>query len=465
MIKARIIVVDDDRDYLEILRIKLLAAGFSNLQIEDNPVRAAERFDNGECYDIALIDMHMPEMDGIALLTRLKSISFTTECIMVTAVDQARMAVTCLRTGAYDYLVKPVAQDDLRVSINRALEHKRLMDIVDIGKQATPPALHDAKPFEPIATRSDKILRILKEAELHAASDVPILITGESGTGKGLLAKAIHDASPRAKHPFTPVNMASLSPGLFDAEFFGHTRGAFTGAEKNRAGYIEVSDHGTLFLDEIGILPLDLQGKLLRVLQDGEYAKIGSSQQHSADVRFITATNADLDALMARRLFRQDLYYRIRGGWLHLPPLRERREDITLLVLNLLQKSQTRQGSAPISEEALVLLQAYNYPGNIRELQSIVQSAQNLAQGQPIRPRHLPAQFRTRHPPAPNSLCDPTQPILPLAEIERRYILKTYVQLNRNKAKTARSLGIGLNTLRRKLETYQDHRPPSKGPC
>ncbi|MBT8350892.1 MAG: sigma-54 dependent transcriptional regulator [Deltaproteobacteria bacterium] len=300
------------------------------------------------------------------------------------------------------------------------------------------------------------MLRILKEAELHATSDVPILITGESGTGKELLAKAIHCTSPRSKFKFTPVNMASVTAGLFEAEFFGHTKGAFTGAESGRAGFLEHTNQGTLFLDEIGNLPLELQGKLMRVLQDGEYMKLGSSSHRTADVRFITATNEDLDKLMAQGMFRKDLYYRIRCGWLHLPPLRDRKEDIPLLAKTFLQEYGTNSNNQYIDEEALCLLLEYDYPGNIRELKSIIQSVVNLAQGGPISPRLLPDHLKRKNA---VSSCISTNPqetdaVTTLALVEKNHIITAYEQTGKNKSQTARLLGIGLNTLRRKLKSY-----------
>ena len=246
---SKIIVIDDDLDFLEILKGHLLNSGFKNIRTEDNSLNVAPLFEKGKKFDIALIDMTMPGIDGLDLLEIIKNISPRTECIMVTAVNEARIAVECLKKGAYDYLVKPISKEDLIFSMKRALEKKRLMDILDIGKSRTLPRLKNAEPFKPILTRSPRVLRILKEAELHAGSDVPLLITGESGTGKELLAWAIHAASPRSHFPFTPVNMASLTASLFEAEFFGHTKGAFTGAEDSRRGYLEFSHRGTLFLD------------------------------------------------------------------------------------------------------------------------------------------------------------------------------------------------------------------------
>jgi DNA-binding NtrC family response regulator len=453
---SSIIVIDDDFDFLEIIKEKLFRIGFTNVRTEVDSLKIASQFERGKVYDIALIDMTMPEMDGIQLLELIKNTSPGTECIMVTAVNDARVAVDCLKKGAYDYLLKPIAREDLALSIHRALERKRLLDILAVEKKASLPKLVYADTFKPIITQSPKMLRILKEAELHATSDVPILITGESGTGKELLAKAIHCTSPRSKFKFTPVNMASLTAGLFEAEFFGHTKGAFTGAESGRVGFLEHTNQGTLFLDEIGNLPLELQGKLMRVLQDGEYMKLGSSSHRTADVRFITATNEDLDKLMAQGMFRKDLYYRIRCGWLHLPPLRERKEDIPLLVKKFLQEYGSSSNNQYINEEATCLLLEYDYPGNIRELKSVVQSAVNLAQGGPISPRLLPDHLKKKNAISSCISANPkeTDAVITLAVVEKNHIIKAYEQTGKNKSQTARLLGIGLNTLRRKLKSY-----------
>ena len=316
------------------------------------------------------------------------------------------------------------------------------------------PELKHVKAFKPIVTRSVEVFRILKEAELHAASNVPVLITGESGTGKELLSMAIHLASPRAKSFFTPVNMAALTGSLFDAEFFGYARGAFTGAEKDRTGYLEHTNRGTLFLDEIGTLPLELQGKLLRVLQEGEYLKLGTNRPRKTDVRFIAATNADLDRLIAKGEFRKDLYYRLKGAWLHLSPLRERQEDIPLLIEKFLKEFCGETGKVAVEEETMAILMDYDYPGNIRELRSIVQSAVNLAQGRPISANFLPEHLRKRKPISRSELQTGTGSIVPLAEAEKAHIIRAYEEMDKNKSQTAKLLCIGLNTLRRKLESY-----------
>jgi DNA-binding NtrC family response regulator len=449
-----IIVIDDDRDFLDITRRGLFASGYQNVEIEDNPKQAALRFETGENFDMALIDMTMPGLNGIELLDIIKTTSPNTECIMVTALNEARTAVDCLKKGAYDYLVKPVSKNDLILSIQRGLERKRLLDILEVKKKDTLPELAHVGPFKPILTQSAKVLKILKEAELHAASDVPILITGESGTGKELLARAIHAASPRSRYPFWPVNMASATGSLFDDEFFGHVKGAFTGADKDRAGCLEKADKGSLFLDEIGTLPLELQGKLLRFLQDGEFTKLGTSTPRKADVRLIAATNEDLDRLMPKKLFRKDLYYRLRGSWLHLPPLRERKEDIAPLINRFLEEFCGPGRNCNLEAETLSVLTDYDYPGNIRELRSIIQSAVNLAQGRPLSTKFLSPRLRLRKPAAKTGPQSIEQEIIPLDEMEKSYVLKIYRLTDKNKCRTARLLGIGLSTVRRKLEGY-----------
>ncbi len=448
-----VMVVDDEVDFLQSVRRGLLAAGFKNVITQNDPFEALTQLEQ-QPFDLAILDITMPGMDGIELLTRAKQIIPDLEAIMVTARNEARHAVESLRLGAYDYLIKPVTWEDLVVSINRALERKRLLEIIALDKIGTPSELHNKDAFSGIITQHAKMLRILREAELHAASDVPMLITGESGTGKGELALAVHRSSARASGPFTPINMASLPSELFEAEFYGHTAGAFTGATRDRKGYIEQTHGGTLFLDEIGTLPLELQGKLLRVLQDGEFMKLGSSRHKSADLRIVTATNAKLDALLEQGRFRKDLYYRLKGAWLHLPPLHQRRQDIPLLAEHFLAACSRKGQPQRLNPDAMELLIHYPYPGNIRELRSIIQAAVNLSQGAPITPAFLPEEVRQCVPQPLKGQDASCGAVVPLAQWEKEYILKVYERADRNKTLAAKLLGIGVNTLRRKLNGY-----------
>lgn len=450
----RIIAIDDDPAFLKSIQRALITSGLKNIILENDPQKAVSLFNTGQTFAVALIDVSMPGMDGLDLLEKIKTGSPETECIMITGLDEAATVVSAIKKGAYDYLVKPVERDDLVSAIKRALERRRLFHIADIGKGNRRPELLRADAFKDIVTGSENVLKILREAELHAASDVPVLITGESGTGKELLAQAVHAASPRATSVFTPVNMASLTASLFDAEFFGHTRGAFTGAEKDRLGYLEHSDKGTLFMDEVSNLPPELQGKLLRVLQDGEYIKLGTDIPRKTDVRFIAATNEDLEKLITQKRFRKDLFYRLKGGWLHLPALRQRKEDIPLLINHFLDKFLGEDRNAGIEEEALSLLVDYDYPGNIRELRSIIESAVNLAQGKIISKAHLPDTIRRQKAKQKPVYLSETKQVVPLVQMEKTYILNVYNQTGKNKTQTAKLLGIALNTLRAKLKSY-----------
>lgn len=450
----RIIAIDDDQIFLKSIRRALITSGFTSVRLEPDPEKVVSVFKQEEPFDIALIDVSMPGMDGLEVLEVIKNNSPETECIMVTALDEAVTAVSAIKRGAYDYLVKPVEKDDLVLSINRALERKRLFNITDIGKGTRLPELLNEHAFKSIIFGSADVLKILKEAELHATSNIPILITGESGTGKELLARAVHEASLRSESVFTPVNMASLTGSLFDAEFFGHTKGAFTGAEKDRTGYLERSNKGTLFLDEVSNLPMELQGKLLRVLQDGEYIKLGTDIPRNTDIRFIAATNEDLEKLIANRKFRKDLYYRLKGGWLHLPALKQRKEDIPLLANHFLNEFLGKDKNTGIDEDAMTLLLTYDYPGNIRELKSIIESAVNLAQGRKISKIFLPNTIQKQKATTKPKHRQGTTPVVPLAQMEKFYILNVYHHTGNNKSQTARLLDIALNTLRKKLKTY-----------
>lgn len=449
-----ILVVDDERDFLETLKRGLIISGYKNLNLLTDPMAASKSVEAGESYDIALLDITMPGMNGLELLERIKTCSPETECIMITAVNEVSVAVQCMQKGACDYLVKPILHEELVLRIKRALEKKRFMDILEVKRSPTLPTLNNAEAFCGICTNSLSVQKTLKEAELHAMSDLPVLVTGESGTGKELLARAIHKASHRAKYPFVAINMASMSETLFEAEFFGHTKGAFTGAERERAGYLENAHRGTLFLDEIGSLPPSLQGKLLRVLQDGEFMKIGSSKPLRIDIRFIAATNQNLEALMAKGLFRKDLFYRLRGAWLHLPPLRERSDDIPILIDRFISEIEPDRRPRAVEQKVLSFLVSYDYPGNIRELRSIIEAAANLSQGGSISMGTLPAYLKEMKG-------KPTQPgetrgstARSLAEVEKICILSTYESTGCNKAQTAQRLKIGVSTLRRKLESY-----------
>ena len=449
--KYSILIVDDEKSFLTSVIRKLRLEGYKNVIALTDPYQASDMVESKN-FDLALLDISMPGINGLELLETIKSKSPQTECIMVTANENIPMVIRAIKLGAYDYLVKPIQPDQLMHSLEKALERKNLVDLLAArSRDDDDLTLENPEAFKEIITVNEKMMRLLREAELHAGSDIPVLITGETGVGKELLAKAIHRAGRRSEKPFTAVNMLALTPTLFESEFFGHVKGSFTGAVQDKAGYLDQAAGGTLFLDEIGDLPMEIQGKLLRVIQEKEFTPVGRTRPKKADIRLIAAANQDLEKQVAEGKFRKDLYYRLRYATLHLPPLRERKDDLGLLTRHFLQKAGKQDGG--VSPEAEKLMLRQDWPGNVRELLGALEAAVNLAGGQSIEPRHL------RLPPGetPAECRGPglDGDIELLAEVERRHILNTYNALGMNKTKTAEKLGIGQATLWRKLKAYQ----------
>jgi two-component system response regulator AtoC len=442
-----VLIVDDEVTFLDSARRKLRMAGYAEVTTEADPAAALARVEAGASFDVAFLDITMPGMSGLELLERLLERSPATRCVMVTAVDNIDSVMRATRLGAFDYLVKPLRPEQLVDALERALAHKRMGDLLELRqKELAERRLEDPEAFAAIVSADDRVLRLLHEAELHARSRVPVLITGETGVGKELMAQAIHRASPRQKGPFVAVNMLSLSSSLFESEFFGHKKGSFTGAISDKEGYLDRARGGTLFLDEIGDLPMELQGKLLRILQEGEYTPVGDTRPRQADVRFIAATHQDLE----KPGFRRDLYYRLRFAHIAIPPLRQRRDDIRLLAARFVAGSA--RPDAHLAEEALEALVAHDWPGNVRELKGTIEAAANLAERGEILCRHLNIPIR-RRPAGGDGPVDPST-MLPLAEVERRHILRVYEATGSNKTQTAKILGISPQTLHRKLDAY-----------
>lgn len=388
--KSKIIIIDDELDFLDTIRRGLITAGYRNLVLEADAMAVSQQLESGERYDAALIDITMPGISGVELLERFKQFSPQTECIMVTAIDEARVAVECMRKGAYDFLVKPLSKEDLMASLSRALEHKRLVEILDICKKPESPKLTQPEAFADIITHDPTMLKILKEAELYATSDVPVLIRGETGTGKKLLARSIHDASTRSNRRYVPVIMDTTDRDLMATHLFGHVKCAQDNIEKDHIGYLEESHRGTLFIQDIEKLPLELQEYILRVLQTGEMLKRGGNRPQRIDFRLITATKVNLENQITQKRFRSELYHRLRGGWIYLPPLRHRIGDISRLVEHFLQSSKPHTTNIGVTPEAMSHLCNYSWPGNVGELKAIVQSAINESRGEQISPTHLP---------------------------------------------------------------------------
>lgn len=449
-----ILVVDDEQDFLESVTRGLRLEGFEDITAVARSTEVPALVEKKQ-FDCAFLDITMPELDGMDLLKMIKERSPQTECIMVTAQGSVSLVVQAMRLGAYDYLLKPTTPEELCQTLDRALERKRLLEALRMrGHEAREEVLEQPQAFKSFVTADPYTLRLLREAELHAVSKIPVLITGETGVGKEVLARAIHRASRCAGGPFVPVNMLAVAPTLFEAEFFGHAKGAFTGADRDRPGYLARAQNGTLFLDEIGDLSLENQGKLLRILQEGEYVPVGKTRPERADVRIIAATNQDLSKQVAARRFRKDLLYRLQFAHLHLPPLRQRREDLPLLARHLLDASAHPEAS--LSESAELALLAHDWPGNVRELQGVLAAAANLAQGGVIAVQDLRLPAGSNGAQAkPSGKGAEVGKFEPLAEVERRHVLAVYEAVGRNKSQAARVLEIGLQTLHRKLQAYE----------
>lgn len=386
----KILIVDDEEITLSSVRRLLKWRGIRDVEICDNGKEAIQKIRETE-FDVVLLDLLMPDVDGLQVLESAKPYRPHTEFVILTAVDDIPTTVKAIRLGAYDYLVKPVDNDLLFLAIERAYERRGLL--IGLSVSARDVRLDVPDAFSEIMTRCPRMLSLLSYAQVMAGSGNPVMITGESGTGKELVARGIHRAGPAPKGPFVAVNVSAIPATMFESQFFGHTKGAFTGAESPYRGYFEQADGGTLFLDEIGELPVSLQSKLLRVLEEKTFFPLGMTKSIRVDVRVISASNRDIDKACQEGDFRLDLLYRLKSVHIHLPPLQQRMGDIPLLALHFLKKASERrnrniQGFHP---EAMGILCRRDYPGNIRELSQIVENAVLLTDSDLIYPQHLGA--------------------------------------------------------------------------
>ncbi|WP_457621996.1 sigma-54-dependent transcriptional regulator [Persephonella sp.] len=376
--KGRILIVDDEEDILQSFQIILEEEGYY-VETTDDPREALERLKE-KSFDLVMSDMRMPNMTGEEFLVELRKFNKVTSFIVMTAYGTIENAVRCMKEGAFHYISKPIDFNDPGVwkLIQEAVEKSQILQ-ENIKLKIELESLRSDK--NPIITKSPLMLQTIEYIKRVAPLDLTVLIYGESGVGKELVAKAIHKLSTRSNKPFIPINCANISPDIMEAEFFGYKKGAFTGATEDRKGIIERANGGTLFLDEIGELPLDIQGKLLRFLQEKEIRRIGDDRAIYVDVRVIAATNKDLQKLVAEGKFREDLFYRIEGLKIHIPPLRERKEDIPVLVKNFIDKFNEKYGSniKGITSKAMEILLNYDWPGNIRQLENVVNKACVLA--------------------------------------------------------------------------------------
>ncbi|HEY7816921.1 MAG TPA: sigma-54 dependent transcriptional regulator [Vicinamibacteria bacterium] len=389
--KGTVLVIDDEEVMREILesllsqegyRVKLAASGAEGQEIAGR-----------EPVDLAIVDVMLPDQSGIDVLDELKRSDPELVVVMITAFASVETAIEAMKRGAFDYVTKPFKNDEVRVVVGNGLKQRRLVDENRTLKEA----LHDRQRFDVLVGKSGRMQEVYALIQQVAPSKSTVLITGESGTGKELVAKAIHNYSSRKQKPFVTVNSGSLPPDLLESNLFGHVKGAFTGAVSPKKGLFEIADGGSIFLDEIGTVPLETQAKLLRVIQEKEFMRLGGIDVVKVDVRIIAATNSDLKARVDEGSFREDLYYRLNVINLFLPPLRQRKEDIPLLTQHFLKKYGEENGRAglALSPEAVQSLLDYDWPGNVRELENVIERAVVLADGSVINRRLIPEHVRT----------------------------------------------------------------------
>jgi len=447
MRSIRILIVDDEAIARENLEHILQKEGYQTA-VAENGLRALDALKKNE-FDLVLTDLKMDQMDGLQLLERIKSDSPDTEVVIITGYATVSSAVDAMQRGAYHYIAKPFNLNELRILVKKALE-KRLLkkELTELRRR-----IEGAGAMPLIIGKSTKMVELQELVKQVAATDCSVLIQGETGTGKELIAKAIHGLSPRAKNRFLAINCGAFNEELLSNELFGHEREAFTGAQKDRAGLLEAAPGGTVFLDEISETPLSMQVKLLRVLQEKKLIRVGGTHEIPIDIRVIAATNKDLKEEIESGRFRQDLFYRLNVIRLNVPCLSERKDDIPLLCRHFLEKFTTAQGKRieEIDAKAMDLFMQYEYPGNVRELENILERAVTLSNGPRILVEHLPGdlqQMIVRIKPPPN------RDFLTLEEKEKEYILWVLRKVSGNRTLAAQILNIDRASLWRKLKKY-----------
>lgn len=445
----RILIVEDDADMRELLE-EILAEDFEIVAAANGRFALAHVENEQEQIDLIVTDVQMPELKGDELLMKVRERRADVPVIVITAFGSVENAVEMVKKGAYSYLTKPFATKDLLEVIRAALKQTEAARAQARLRREIPASGNR------IVGASRPMRELLDLIGRAGRSTSNILITGESGTGKELVARAVHDASARNKNEFVAVNCAAIPSELVESELFGHTGQAFTGARAARAGLFETADGGTLFLDEIGELPLSVQPKLLRVLQEGAIRRVGDSREKQVNARLIAATNRDLEKDVADGRFREDLYWRVNVIQLHVPPLRARAVDVPLLVEHFLAKNAKKQSAAPreIAPEALALLTAYSWQGNVRELENTLERAIALAHGAVLMVEDFPERIRAGGA-SSVILAKAKAGRLTLEEMEREYILEILREANGNKSRAAEMLGLDRKTLYRKLDEYR----------
>ena len=459
--KSRILIIDDEADIRESLETLLLLEGRFDIDMAPNATEGLKKLE-GASYDLVLLDLMMPDRSGMEVLDEVRQRDTETPIFMITAYGSVQVAVESLKRGANDYFPKPWDNEKLLIEIDRMIGKRRL----EAENRQLKRALKQRYGFPNIVGKSERMLRILDLVAQVAPSRATVLITGETGTGKELIAKAIHAHSARAEQPFIPVNSGSIPPDLLESTLFGHVRGAFTGAVASRKGYFELAHRGTIFFDEIGTISLDTQAKLLRVIQDREFMPVGSGEIVKVDVRIIAATNADLKRQVEEGKFREDLYYRLNVINLNLPPLRDRKEDIPLLIEHFFEKYSKDndkfmdahgQSLMTFDADALQILLDHTWPGNVRELENAIERAVVLATVEIVTADVLPESLlqaggmRIRRDASGHVASDASLFEI-VADFERRTIIERLESCNFSQTEAAASLSIPLSTLNQKIK-------------
>jgi two-component system response regulator PilR (NtrC family) len=456
MEKEKILVVDDERSMREFLGIMLAKEGYGVTQCPDG--ETALKQVGEDIFDLVIMDIRMPKMDGIDVLERIKEIAPETIVIMITAFASTDTAVRAMKKGAYDYITKPFKIDEIKLIIRNALEKKALERENVLLKRL----VETKYSFDKIIGQSPKMLAIYELMEKVAPTNTNILITGDSGTGKELVAKAIHFNNPRKEKAFVTLNCGAIPENLLESELFGHMKGAFTGAMYNKRGLFEAADGGSIFLDEIGELPLSMQVKLLRIIQDKEFTRVGGTEPIKVDVRIISASNKDLEEAVREKKFREDLYYRLNVIQIKLPLLRERKEDIPLLAEHFFKKyvQELDKDIREISPDAMKLLVNYDYPGNVRELQNIIERAIALETSNTLTVENLESYVDEQRgiKSIDDTLFDiPSEGIdleKVVGDLERNLLIKALQRAKGVKKRAAELLNINFRSIRYRLEKY-----------
>jgi DNA-binding NtrC family response regulator len=452
---TRILAIDDNQAVLNFLKVMVLQAGKYEIEVLQDSRKSLDVLKkNG--FDVLLLDMDMPEVTGLDILKFIVKNNLKIKTIVLTGVEDIDLAISAMKLGTYDYMLKPLDEIHLMKSIEAAVLDKELHKREsDTGKKLSIDDLKYKDVFSEIVTNDAAMIKVFHYAEKFALTDNSILVWGESGSGKELIAKAIHQISSRKNKKFVAVNAGAFAQELFSSEFFGHEKGAFTGASQNKEGFIEEANGGTLFLDEIGELALPIQVKLLRVLQEEEFYRLGSTKNMKADVRIIAATNKNLFDEIKTGNFRKDLFFRLNINSLYLPPLRERKGDIELLAIHFLEIFNKRYSKNinGISDKVLQCLENYSFPGNVRELMNIINSAIIVEASNELTKKSLPGYFLE------NNFCiipDENDDIIPLnmTDLEKGHIKKVLQFTGNNRTKAAEILGISRVNLLSKIKKY-----------